>query len=70
MTTRFSFRTFARLVVVGATILSISCAANSTAPVMRSVQSNATAAHDDEPDAPCLSGWQETNGHWVCDDPK
>jgi hypothetical protein len=64
-------RTFARLVVAGATLFSIGCAASPTAPVVtRSVQSTQTAAHDDTetpPEGYCASGWTQTDGRWVCE---
>jgi len=70
VSTRLACTNVLRLVAVGAILLSIGCAASPTAPVTRSVQSQKVANHDDMPDTPCASGWEQTGGHWVCNDPK
>jgi hypothetical protein len=68
VTTRLAFRTILRVAIGAATILSMGCAASSTAPVVtRSVQSQNAASHDDSPpDAPCDSGWIQVGGRWEC----
>ena len=70
MITRFSLRTFARLVAVGATISFMGCAASPTAPVSsRGIHAGDSANRDgDPPSEYCASGWTQVDGRWVCED--
>lgn len=73
MTLDLSLRGSARLIAVGATILSLfaaGCAESTTAPTPRQREATAKARMDDEPPATeCRSGWMQTDGRWVCNDP-
>lgn len=68
------FATFRRLIIrslLGAAIVTgiVGCGENVVAPTAARTIRPATPNRDDPPpDSPCLTGWIQIDGRWVCGD--